>query len=208
MSETNVGSGARQMTKARSWSLSIIAGLALYAVLGSGVGESSDPTLRVAELPVEVLNDCAAVPVAASSATCADAGYQIRWLSHTPHGHLFLVEHDRCNADGCRAWLIEKQAGGTQVLLALVGEYRLDRNGAYPSVQLRAELSNSYTSYNRYTWDGNGYTRSETRMAHRVDGFECASEDDCERAAQQALNHNQVDRAVRIWQQVHGVDWI
>lgn len=187
----------------------LIAGFFFLALLGIGVGESSDPTLKVAELPADVINDCAALTVGTAAMPCADSAYRIRWFSRTPRGHLFLVEHGHCERAGCRSWLVEKDARAAHTLLAMTGEFQLERAAsAYPLVQTRTALASHYTSYNRYTWSGERYNRSETRLSHRVDNFECGTERECEAAAQQALERKDADRAVKIWQQVHNVDWI
>jgi hypothetical protein len=187
----------------------LIASVAFVALLGAGAGTPSDPVLPASELPLGVLNDCAALTVSNRAGHCAEQGYQIRWLGRTPRGHLFLAEHEQCSRLGCRTWLVEKEARRTHALLAIVGEFRLERTGAaYPVVQTRSVGAASYTSYNRYDWHGQQYARSETRLTHRVDNFECGSAQECEAAAQQALVHENADRAVKIWQQVHNIDWI
>lgn len=188
----------------------IIANLTFAALLWTGAGESSNPLLASFELPLDVLNDCAAVTTGGARASCTDADYRTQWVNRTPRGHLFLVERGAaCEDESCHAWLVEKDASGTRTLLQINGEYRMERAaGSYPSVQTRAELASSYTSYNRFEWSNERYARTETRLMHRIDGFECGNETECRAAAEEALSHDQADRAVRIWQQVHGVDWI
>jgi hypothetical protein len=80
--------------------------------------------------------------------------------------------------------------------------------GPYPTVEMRDALAASYTSYHRFDWSGDRYQRTATRLAHRIDDFECLSAHDCDAAARQALQRNDTDRAVKIWQQVHRIDWI
>jgi hypothetical protein len=41
-----------------------------------------------------------------------------------------------------------------------------------------------------------------------VDGVECGTREECRRAASEAIAQKQVDRAVRIWENVGGVSWI
>lgn len=187
----------------------LIASFAFLALLGSGVGESSGPLLSVAELPGDVAMDCATYTANEQAAQCLDDSYQISWLARTPTGHLFLVEHGQCRGMGCRSWLVEKDGNQARTLLSLVGEYRLERVGAYPVVETRATAGGDASlSYNRYVWSGSRYLRTDTRTVYRVDGVECVDEQACNAAAQQALENNNTERAVKIWQQVHNVDWI
>lgn len=179
---------------------------ALLAVgICSGSGESSDPALSAAELPADVLRDCAS-----GDTPCDDNNFSITWVSRLPHGHLFLVRPARCDGESCDSWLVAKdEQGATKVMLSVAGDVRVEQGGGrYPIVRTRAELSDSYTSYARYDWTDGRYTRTETQLMHRIDGIECASEEDCDAAAKRALQNRQPGRAVRIWQQVHGVNWI
>lgn len=185
--------------------------LTLSAFLWAGVGESSDPEVTAADLPADILGDCRATArTAIARGVCAEATYRIEWLGRTSLGHLYLVERDVCEADGCRAWLVAKRAGGTtHTLLSVTGELRLERqHGEFPVVLTRAELTESFTNYDRFEWIGEQYKRTETRLVHRVDGFECGDEDACRAAADEALRRQESDRAVKIWQQVHGINWI
>ena len=179
------------------------------ALLAIGVctssGESSNPTLGVAELPADVLRDCAA-----DATPCQEDNFKIHWVARLPEGHLFLVKLAHCDDESCDSWLIAKnERGETRVMLSVAGDVRVEQGtGKYPIVRTRAELSENYTSYARYDWSDGHYARTETRLMHRIDGFECAGEDDCDAAATRALRDKQAGRAVRIWQQVHGVNWI
>ncbi len=179
---------------------------ALLAIgICSGSGESSSPALSAAELPADILRDCAT-----GSAPCGENNFDSSWIARLPRGHLFLVKRVPCDSDSCDGWLVAKdEQGATQVMLSVAGEVRLEPgSGKFPIVRTRAELSDNYISYARYDWTDGQYTRTETRLVHRVDNFECASEEDCDAAAKQALQDKQPSRAVRIWQQVHGVNWI
>jgi hypothetical protein len=41
-----------------------------------------------------------------------------------------------------------------------------------------------------------------------VDGVECGTREECRRSASEAIAQKQVDRAVRIWENIGGVSWI
>jgi hypothetical protein len=173
--------------------------------LCTGSGESANPSLTSAELPADVLRDCVS-----GGAPCGADSFDIDWLGRTAHRHLFLVTRSVCASDDCDGWLVTKDRhGDTRVVLTIAGEVHLEHGvGKYPIVHTRAELSDNYVSYARYEWSDGQYTRTETRLVHRIDGIECGGEDDCDAAAKRALRENQPARAVRIWQQVHGVNWI
>jgi hypothetical protein len=172
--------------------------------LCTGNGESANPSLAPAELPAVILDDCVS-----GAAPCGENSFDIDWVGRIADGHLFLVTR-ACGSGNCDGWLVAKDArGDTQVVLAIAGEVRLEHGvGEYPIVRTRAALSDNYVSYTRYEWSDGQYARTETRLAHRVDGIECGGEDDCDAAAKRALREQQPARAVRIWQQVHGVNWI
>lgn len=173
--------------------------------LCTGSGESARPSLTGAELPADILRECSG-----RAAPCGERSFDIDWVGRIAHGHLFLVRRSACGSGNCAGWLVAKDTrGDTQVVLALDGEVRLERDvGEYPIVRTRAELSDSYVRYARYEWSDGQYTRTDTRLVHRVDGIECGGEDDCDAAARRALRENQLAHAVRIWQQVYGVNWI
>lgn len=188
-----------------------IAAIALAAALWAAPGESSDPVLGGHELPPEIRNDCGAAPMAAGTgAVCTGEDYTTRWISRSATGgELFMVLRTPCDASGCRAWLVQRSEQTTRTLLAITGKFRLQRTAdPYPAVQERTALSHDYVRYSRFVWDGSGYARTGTRLVHTVDGFECGTRDECFAAAGAALDANQTDRAVRIWQHVHGVAWI
>lgn len=189
-----------------------IAPFALAACLWTAAGETSDPVLSARELPAEIRNDCAAAPVSANAtSTCAgEDNYNSRWVGRGAGGDdVFVVVRTPCETAGCRAWLVQRSGEVTRTLLAVTGEFRLQRTAnVYPAVQERTALSNDYVRYSRFVWNGTGYVRADTRLVHAVDGFECGTTDECNEAARAALQENDADRAVRIWQHVHGVAWI
>lgn len=166
-------------------------------------GETSDPLLAARDLPADIAAAC-------PGTGCADGhGYVTHWIGRTRGADLFVVVREPCESAGCAAWLVRRDAQGTATLLALSGEFRFEAAGArYPAVHTRTSLTSAYASYNRFEWDGTRYVRTETRLVHRVDGIECGNESECHAAAREALGDGDADRAVRIWQQVHGVAWI
>lgn len=188
-----------------------IAPVALAACLWTAAGETSDPVLAWHELPSEIGIGCLAGPVATSAApTCTGEGHHTsHWVGRDTGGDVFLVVRTPCDSGGCGAWLVQRTGATVRTLLAVTGEFRLQRaSKAYPSVQERTALSNDYVRYSRFVWNGTAYVRSETRLVHTVDGFECGTTDECNDAARAALKGDDADRAVRIWQHVHGVAWI
>lgn len=184
------------------------AGFLLFALFWSGAGDSSNPELARAELPADIVADCP-VPATERRTPCSDASYRIAWMNRRPLGEPFLVQRDACGSDGCRAWIVLRDANAqTRTLLSATGEIHLQYEVPYPVVQTRLELAGAYTSYNRFEWNGERYVRAATRLVYGADGVECADERACQAAAQEALRRNQSGRAVRIWEQVHGVSWI
>lgn len=184
-----------------------ILGIALAALFWTAPGASFDPGSALAQLPADIASECR-TPAAAKPA-CDRAEYPVQWIGRSAHEEWLLVARKPCPADGCRAWLVGRHDGGkVRTLLAVSGALRLElhRDGL-PTVHTRLVLGD-YASYNRYDWNGEQYVRSETRLVHRVDDFECADETACVVAARDALRRDDTDRAVRIWRQVHGVDWI
>lgn len=166
-------------------------------------GETSDPQLAARELPLEILNDCAA-------ATCADEiEYRSRWIGRTPQGDLFSVGRAGCAPANCTSWLVEKGVSATRTLLELNGSFTLERSASrYPVVQLRTRSNEEGTMYFRFEWSGERYARTGARRVYEVNGVECGTREECHSAAERALKAHQVDRALRIWQRVDGVSWI
>ena len=69
-------------------------------------------------------------------------------------------------------------------------------------------MSATEGAYSRYEWTGNTYTRTASRLVYNVDGVECGTREECNDAAREALKQHQVDRAVKILENVNGVSWI
>lgn len=194
----------KTMSKALTLLSALITGI--VTLVWTGAGETSDPTLTARELPAEIANPCTA---AAPLEACRAPEFNRRWVSRTARGDLFVVTDDRCSGNDCRAWLVEKSNGSATTLLTFDKNFRLHQTpGAYPVVETYAELSSTQAAYGRFEWNGRGYTRTAERLVYRVDGAECGTSDECRTAAAEALKQQQVDRAVKIWENVHGVSWI
>jgi hypothetical protein len=69
-------------------------------------------------------------------------------------------------------------------------------------------MSATEGAYNRYEWNGKAYDRTASRLVYNVDGVECGTREECRRSASEAIAQKQVDRAVRIWENIGGVSWI
>lgn len=181
----------------------LILTVALASLAWTAAGESSDPVLASSELPSDIAVDC-------PGTVCPEPPvHATRWIGRARGTDLFVVVREPCGPADCAAWLVARSGQTTATLLALTGEFRFEpAGGRYPAVQTRTELGGEHASYVRYEWDGSRYARTQTRLVHRVDGIECGSAAECDVAAHAAAAAGQHDRAVRIWQQVHGVDWI
>lgn len=197
-------------TKTAMRSTPYILGIAISALLWTGPGQSYEPRFDLAALPLDVVGECHTATRPAFGASCDRTDYRTQWVGRLPQEELFLITRRACRPDGCRAWLVGRDdSGRTRTLLTLTGALRFEhgKEQLLPVVHTRLELGD-HTSYDRYEWDGVHYVLSETRLVHRVDDFECPDETVCRGAAEEALRRGQADRAVRIWQQVHGVNWI
>jgi hypothetical protein len=186
--------------------LTLVTALAAISAVWTAPGETSDPLLAARELPLDILKGCAP-----QAAACLEAReFASRWIGRTPDGNLFLVLHTPCTeANECRTWVVEKTARGASTLLTLNGEYHLSRGtGAFPSIQLRTVLNESQNHHARYEWRDSRYVRTDSRVVFRIDGAECGTQDECHESAREAMRRQQVDRAVKIWERVHGVSWI
>lgn len=190
----------------------IVITLAAAAFCWTAGAETSDPTIAARHLPPEIRGDCALQTTNELNVSCnSETDFRSRWVARSPHGDLFAVMGAAPCSDtsGCRAWLVEKRANAATVLLELDGPFSLHRGvKGYPTLKTRTELSATHTRYTRYEWRGDSYVRAETKLMYRVDGFECASPAECGSAAHEALSQEHTDRAVQIWQNVHGVAWI
>ncbi len=194
------------MKKALTLLSTLIAGIT--AIVWTGAGETSDPVLLVREIPAAVTNSCAVSPTGGLEA-CHQPEFTRRWVGKTDQGDLFLVINDLCAESGCRAWLVEKTTGPATILLAFDRTFRLHQEaGSYPVIDTYSEISATQGAYSRFEWNGAVYARTANRLVYRVDGSECGTSEQCSTAANEALKQQQVDRAVKIWENVHGVSWI
>lgn len=194
------------MKKALTLLNTLIIGCA--AVVWTGTGESSDPALADRELPADIAGSCALAP-AGETGACDPAAFEHRWVARTARGDLFIVTNERCTGGDCRAWLVEKTETAATTLLGFAAGFRLreDRNG-YPAIESYAATSTTEGVYHRYEWNGQAYDRTASRLVYNVDGVECGTRAECRDAASEAIAQKQVDRAVRIWENVGGVSWI
>lgn len=178
------------------------------ASVWTGTGESSDPVLASREIPADVVNACAENIIGESQA-CLQPDFSRRWIAKTAVGDLFVVTNDRCIGSACRAWLVEKTVSSVATLASFEATFRLreDKDG-YPVIESYTGLSATEGAYNRYEWNGAAYARTASRLVYNVDGVECGTREECRRVANEAIAQKQVDRAVRIWENVGGVSWI
>ncbi len=185
-------------------------GLSLIAKLLGAVafcwtiaGETSNPQLATRDLPSEVLNQCA-------TADCTDdAEYRSHWVGRTAQGSLFVVGRAGCAPSRCSYWLVEKGAAAARTLLELDGSFTLHRTaGRYPVIDVRTRSDDDGITHLRFEWNGEAYARTAKDRIYEVNGVECGTRDECDQVAQRALKAQKVDRALRIWQQVHGISWI
>ena len=178
------------------------------AIIWTGAGETSDPVLAVREIPADIAGRCAVSPVG-ELAACQQPEFSRRWVAKSDRGELFVVTNELCTASGCRAWLVEKAAGSVTTLLTFDKTFRLhEGTDKYPMIESYTELSSTQGAYSRFEWSGAAYTRTSNRLVYHVDGKECGTREECRTAASDALKQQQVDRAVKIWENVHGISWI
>jgi hypothetical protein len=179
--------------------------LTALAAFWTAPGETSDPRLEARELPLDILGGCE------PSAACLEANdIHTRWIGRTPAGNLYMVWRAPCTESAdCRAWVVEKSGNSVNTLLGLSGAYQLSRDaGPYPTVRVHTAVTDSQYHHVRYEWYGARYVRTDSRVVYRVDGVECGTQEECGTAAHEAMRQQQVDRAVKIWERVHGVSWI
>jgi|SRR3990167_7152486 len=194
------------MKKALTLLPTLIIGFA--ASVWTGTGESSDPVLADREIPAAIASTCALTPAGEIEA-CDHPTFSRRWVAKTVRGDLFIVTHERCTGSDCRARLVEKTASAATTLLSFDATFRLrEDKGGYPVIESYTGMSATEGAYSRYEWNGNAYARTASRLVYNVDGVECGTREECRRAANEAITHKQVDRAVRIWENVDGVSWI
>lgn len=178
------------------------------AVVWTDTGESSDPVLADREMPADIASTCALTQTG-DSGVCHAASFDRRWVARTVQGDLFIVTNDRCIGNDCRAWLVEKTEVAATTLLSFDATFRLreDKDG-YPVIESYTGMSSTEGAYSRYEWNGKVYDRTASRLVYNVDGAECGTREECRHAASEAIAQKQVDRAVRIWENVGGVSWI
>lgn len=171
----------------------------------TSAGQTFDPALAARELPLDVVQDCA--PPGATGPCAVD--FSSRWVGRGTQGDLFIVLGAPCTGADCPAWLVERHAGGAALLVRFAREFRFERGAhAYPVVVARQVLSSTEAQLNRFEWQDGRYVRTESKRFYHVDGVECGTREQCAQAASEALRERQVDRALRIWERVHGVSWI
>ncbi len=196
----------RTMNKALTLLSALIAGFA--ALIWTGTGETSDPVLADREIPADIASRCA-VSVTGELDVCHQPEFTRRWVARTGRGDLFMVTNDLCQGSGCRAWLVEKAGGSAVTLLAFDRSFRLQEStGGYPLIETYSEISSTQGAYSRFEWNGATYARTANRLVYQVDGKECGTREECNTAAREALKRHQIDRAVKILENVNGVSWI
>ena len=179
------------------------------AIVWTGAGETSDPVLSVREIPADISGSSCAVSTAGDLEACYQPEFSRRWVGKTDRGDLFVVTNELCAGSGCRAWLVAKTSGSASTLLAFDRSFRLhEGTGNYPVIETYSELSTSQGAYSRFEWNGATYTRTANRLVYRVDGIECGTREECNTTANESLKQRQVDRAVKILENVNGVSWI
>jgi hypothetical protein len=200
------GDKQRTMNKTLTILSALAAGFA--ALVWTGAGETSDPVLAEREIPADIASRCA-VSATGELETCHQPEFTRRWVAKTAKGDLFMVTNELCQGSGCRAWLVEKAGGSAITLLAVERNFRLlEGAGGYPLIETYSEISSTQGAYSRFEWNGAAYARTASRLVYQVDGMECGTRDECNDAAHEALKLHQVDRAVKILENVNGVSWI
>lgn len=196
----------RTMNKALTLLSALIAGFA--ALIWTGTGETSDPVLVDREIPADIASRCA-VSASGELEACHQPEFTRRWVAKTGRGDLFMVTNELCQGSGCRAWLVEKAGGSAVALLAFDRSFRLQEGtGGYPLIETYFEISSTQGAYSRFEWNGAAYARTANRLVYQVDGKECGTREECNAVAREALKQQQVDRAVKILENVNGVSWI
>jgi hypothetical protein len=194
------------MNKVLTLLSALIAGFA--ALIWTGAGETSDPVLADREIPADIASRCA-VSAAGELEVCHQPEFTRRWVARTARGDLFMVTNELCQSSSCRAWLVEKAGGSAVTLLAFDRSFQLQEGaGGYPLIETYSEISSTQGAYSRFEWNGASYARTANRLVYQVDGRECGTREECNTAAHEALKQHQVDRAVKILENVNGVSWI
>lgn len=194
----------------KPYRLLAVAVIAWPLALWTATGETSDPVLLERELPLSIVGACLerAAPELASTCT-ANTTFASHWVGRAAEANLFLVRARPCGDEPCRAWLVSKGSDGVRTLVGVNGELSVTRGtGAYPAIQTSAAFGAGQRVVTRFDWNGYQYTRTDARVVYSVDGQECGNVMQCNESAQDALRARKLDRALRIWEQVHGVSWI
>jgi hypothetical protein len=188
----------------------VASSIVLAISLWTAPTQSADPRLLNQELPPDPFDSCDALSVHVAVSSRHRVDYRSRWIGHSAAGDLFIVDSAQCSRDPCPVWLVTKDGyGKTHVVLRATGELRWEpEKDAFPVIETRRASVGGYATYDRYRWAGERYEHTDSRRVHRVDGIDCDEEATCQAAAEDALRHGGVDRAVKIWQQVYGVSWI
>jgi hypothetical protein len=177
--------------------------LAVVALGWTRAGETSNPLLPANALPRDILGECG--PAACS----AEHEFRAHWVGRTASGNLFVVSRSVCEPGHCSNWLVEQGEGRARTLLELPGTFRFHRlSGRYPVVELQLRKLDDSVLRVRFEWDGREYARTQAQPIFEVAGIECGTREECHASAQRAYQAQELDRALRIWQQVHGVSWI
>lgn len=174
------------------------------AVLGwTAPGETSNPLLSARDLPREILNEC-------GPAACVAAHeFQAHWVGRTSSGNLFVVSRSACVSGSCTNWLVEQGERSTRSLLDLPGTFRFHRvSGRYPVVEMQLRQRDDSAMRVRFEWNGHEYARTQAQPVYEVAGVACGTREECHSSAHRAYQSQDVDRALRIWEQVHGISWI
>lgn len=183
---------------------------ALLAVLAMtwtdrGDGLSAAMILQESELQT-ARNDC---PTPEACSTVAGS-FLTHWISRTGNGNLFLVMRTDCtDASRCSSWFVERTGRGVGMRLNIEGHFRVLNSGKpIPDIQTRRDLSDTESTYTRYTWVAGAFLKAETRTVYRVNGVECGTALECYQTAVEAHQKRMTDKALRIWETVHKVSVI
>lgn len=179
------------------------------AMIWTGAGETSDPVLAVHEIPANISGNGCTASTTGELQACYQPDFSRRWVGKTDRADLYVVTNELCAGDGCSAWLVEKSPSAVITLLTFDRSFRLhEGTNFYPVIETYSELSAAQGAYSRFEWNGAAYARTANRLVYRVDGVECGTREECNIAASEALKQRQVDRAVKILENVNGVSWI
>lgn len=176
--------------------------LGAATLVWTGAGESADPNLRLHELPLG-LGECSQRVECPLPTTTA-----IDWIGRTPRGHLFVVSAPCADRDAeCASWIVEKTPAQVSVLLGVNGPFELRKNArSYPEVILREAVSAQEINTVQFSWRDGAYVEGEARAEYLVDGVACGTRTECNETARAALATSP-SRSLKIWEQVHGVNW-